>query len=88
MVKRKSRPQTHTAIIVGAETELVCGSENYSGTKIPWAEMPVRVRISSKAPIKLEWWQMLSLRRTENPQELDRNQPAPLILFRNEKDDS
>lgn len=54
MVKRKSRPQTHTAIIVGAETELVCGSENYSGKKIPWAEMPVRVRISSKALIKLE----------------------------------
>lgn len=24
MVKRKSRLQTHTAIIVGAETELVC----------------------------------------------------------------
>ena len=41
MVKRKSRPQTHTAIIIGAETELVCGSENYSSKKIPWAEMPV-----------------------------------------------
>ena len=26
----------------------------------------------------MEQWQMWSLRRTENPQELDRNQPAPL----------
>ena len=25
----------------------------------------------------MEQWQMWSLRRTENPQELDRNQPAP-----------
>ena len=27
---------------------------------------------------KLEQWQMWSLQRTENPKELDRNQPAPL----------
>ena len=26
----------------------------------------------------MEQWQMWSLRRTENPRELDRNQPAPL----------
>ena len=26
----------------------------------------------------MEQWQMWSLRRTENPKELDRNQPAPL----------
>ena len=26
---------------------------------------------------KLEQWQMWSLQRTENPKELDRNQPAP-----------
>ena len=31
MVKRKSRLQTRTAIIIGTEIELVCGSENYSG---------------------------------------------------------
>lgn len=38
MVKIEPRPQTHTAIIVGAETELVCGSENYSGTKISYVK--------------------------------------------------
>ena len=26
----------------------------------------------------MEQWQIWSLRRTENPRELDRNQPAPL----------
>ena len=29
---------------------------------------------------KLEQWQMWSLQRTENPKELDRNQPAPRII--------
>ena len=28
----------------------------------------------------MEQWQMWSLRRTENPQELDRNQPAPHMV--------
>lgn len=28
-------------------TSVICGSESYSGTKIPWAVMPVRVRVSS-----------------------------------------
>lgn len=29
----------------------------------------------------MEQWQMWSLQRTENPKELDRNQPAPPKLF-------
>ena len=35
----------------------------------------IEVRILSGA--QMEQWQMWSLRRTENPRELDRNQPAP-----------
>ena len=38
------------------------------------------VRISHSPQIKkkiMEQWQMWSLQRTENPKELDRNQPAP-----------
>ena len=30
---------------------------------------------------KLEQWQMWSLQRTENPKELDRNQPAPQYKY-------
>ena len=30
---------------------------------------------------KLEQWQMWSLQRTENPKELDRNQPAPRTIL-------
>ena len=29
----------------------------------------------------MEQWQMWSLRRTENPRELDRNQPAPHMVM-------
>ena len=35
----------------------------------------IEVRVLTE--IQMEQWQMWSLRRTENPQELDRNQPAP-----------
>ena len=29
--------------------------------------------------VLMEQWQMWSLQRTENPKELDRNQPAPQV---------
>ena len=42
-----------------------------------WSTKPgIEVRILSGA--QMEQWQMWSLQRTENPKELDRNQPAPL----------
>ena len=38
---------------VQVQVLLLLGSENYSGKKIPWAEMPVWVRISLGALNKL-----------------------------------
>ena len=52
MVKRKSRLRTYTAIIVGAETELVCGSESYGGKKILWREKPAWVWLSVSSQYK------------------------------------
>lgn len=51
MVEIDSRPQTITcfdmpSLLVTVTLDKI-GSENYSGTKIPWAEGPVRVRVSS-----------------------------------------
>ena len=37
----------------------------------------IEVRVLTE--IQMEQWQMWSLRRTENPRELDRNQPVPQI---------